>query len=122
MASFYYIHAHICRVHVCVCVTAESLLCGRCFRADHFALGSQLRRSFLGENSPTLNYHLLPKETYANVEGEILMGSSLDVYRYCHCSGIDWAAVSETVSQHTSGPLALTISLPLLAQSSLNCI
>lgn len=64
-----------------MCVTAESIFT-MCilFQGDHFALGSQLRRSFLGENSPALNYHLLPKETDANVEGEFLMGSSLDVY------------------------------------------
>lgn len=37
-------------------------------------------RQFLGENSPSLNYYLLPKETNANMEGEILLGSSLDVY------------------------------------------
>lgn len=41
-----------------------------------YVVGNQ----FLGENSPSLNYHLLPKETNANVEGEILMGSFLDVY------------------------------------------
>lgn len=62
---------HICRVRVCtcVCLIAESV----CYV---YVVGSQ----FLGENSPSLNYHLLPKETNANVEGEILLGSSLDVY------------------------------------------
>lgn len=109
VASFYYRQAHICCVRVCVCVTAESIFI-MCilFQGDHFALGSQLRRSFQRENSPTLRYHLLPKETDANVEGEILMGSSLDVYWYCHCLGIDWAAVSERQSHSTL--LALWLS------------
>lgn len=62
---------HICRVRVCTCV---------CLTAESVCYVYVVGRQFLGENSPSLNYHLLPKETNANMEGEILLGSSLDVY------------------------------------------